>query len=124
MCRTAEVRLAGLMKVKDIPDNKKPLVQKWLTEFGFSVDVIYDAYQLALEATGTVEYKYMDKVLVTWHKHGIGASDPAWKKQSDTFRVHNKKNATDSKQAVSPQKYVSFDLDRLDREIMEEYRSK
>ncbi|MCL1881564.1 MAG: DnaD domain protein [Oscillospiraceae bacterium] len=72
----AEAEFVRRTKIKDLPDNKKPLLNKWLFEFGFSLDVVYDAYQICLERTGQLEYKYLDKILANWNKHGIGAPPP------------------------------------------------
>jgi DnaD/phage-associated family protein len=93
---TAENKLIRLLKIKDIPDSKKPLLRKWLYEFNHSIEKIYEVYQKTLERTGKLEYTYMDKVL---------------------------SNLNESKTVTSAAEKPSYDLDELDKQIMEEYRN-
>jgi DnaD/phage-associated family protein len=109
---SVESELVLLLEIKAIPDNKKPLFQKWLYEFNHSIKTIYDAYQKTLEKTGKLEYTYMDRILtgLNWDRvSGVNTS----KKSAGT--------ATSAKKIMPP---PSFDLDELDKQIMEQYKAK
>ena len=100
-----ESELVRLLKIKDIPDKYKPLFQKWLFEFNFPVQIIYDAYQITLEETGKLRYNYLDKILCNWNENGIRAK---------------KKGSGVVTKETAPITAPSFDLDELDKQIMEE----
>jgi DnaD/phage-associated family protein len=121
-CKSAEREFARLVKIKEVPDKYKCLLNKWLFEFGFSQDVLYKAYQTTLEETGQLRWKYMDKVLTTWSKHGVGNSDPnhAKHKQAGEFSAKVQvKSKTNDTSAPS-----SFDLDELELQIQERQRKR
>jgi DnaD/phage-associated family protein len=103
--QSAEDKLIRLLKVKDIPDNRKPLLHKWLFELGHSVEKIYEVYQITLENTGKLEYTYMDKIL-----SGDNSSKPKHYKKSKYERAKGSSGAP------------SFDLDELERQIREDYK--
>jgi DnaD/phage-associated family protein len=71
--RSDESELIRLLNVKDIPEGRKPLFRKWLYEFNFTKEIVFEAYQITLEKTGKLEYTYMDKILTGWKENGIGA---------------------------------------------------
>jgi len=100
---SAERELLELFEVKAIPDARRKLVEKWLFEFKFPVEVVYKAYQVALEKTGKLQYTYMDKVLSDWNINGVDSKKTKYKPLKKAEAV------------------TSFDLDALDRQIMEEY---
>jgi len=107
---SAEGELKRLLKVKDIPESRKPLLRKWMYEYNQSNEIIYAAYQKALEKTGKLEYTYMDRILTGLHEtgtSGLSQSKPDGKKVQD-------------KPSAAP----SFSLDELDRQIMEEYKNR
>jgi DnaD/phage-associated family protein len=85
-----ENELIRLFEVKDIPEARKPLFKKWLYEFNFSKEIIFDAYQITLEKTGKLEYTYMDRILTSWNKDGVGA-----KKISVVFKSNTEKPSYD-----------------------------
>jgi len=98
---SAEGELKRLLNVREIPESRKPLFKKWLFEQRHSNETIYSAYQKALEKTGKLEYTYMDKILTGLIE---GTNKPAVSNVRATMSL------------------PSFDLDELDKQIMEEYK--
>ncbi|MCL1788829.1 MAG: DnaD domain protein [Oscillospiraceae bacterium] len=118
---SAEGELKRLLEIRAIPDDKKPLFEKWLYQYGFSVETIYMAYQKTLEKTGKLQYTFMDKVLA-------GLNDGTSVLTNDG-KIEFAKSGKDAKTTYVPKSAKtrvsdtpSFDLDKLDKQIMEEYR--
>ncbi|MCL2633838.1 MAG: DnaD domain protein [Oscillospiraceae bacterium] len=104
-----EGELKRTLRIADIPDKYRDVIRKWLHDFSFSVEIIYEAYQISLEKTGKLEYNYMDKVLSNWHVNGV-----------KTVRDISKVNEKQKKEKQSSKK-ASFDLDEWEKQIMDEY---
>ncbi|MCL2754977.1 MAG: DnaD domain protein [Oscillospiraceae bacterium] len=97
-----------------VPDKYKPFLNKWLLEFRFDMNVIYDGYQKSLEVTGGLNWKFLDEVMLTWHKFGIGKEDPNKKsKYAAKAKPSAKPKTTDS---ADPS---SFDLNKLEQQILQ-----
>jgi len=105
-----EGEIKRLLKVKDISDKDKQIIKKWLNQYSFDSEIIYQAYQITLEKIKKLEYTYMDTILTGWHKNGVKAV-------SDIDTV-NKKHKDSQEAAMKP----SFDLDEYDKLIMEKYK--
>lgn len=50
---------------------QKELINRWVNEFAFEDDMISEAYQITLNQTGKLAFKYMNKILSDWHGKGI-----------------------------------------------------
>jgi DnaD/phage-associated family protein len=111
--RDIENEFTRLLEIKAIPDARKPLFKKWMTDFSFTPEIIYAAYQESLEGTGKLTYNYMDKVLTGWHQNGVGAKNP------NKPKITKSTTKSKTQDSASPS---SFDLDELDKQIMEEYK--
>jgi len=125
---SVEGELKRLLEIKAIPDAQKPLFEKWLYEYGFSVEIIYLAYQKTLEKTGKLQYTFMDKVL-TGLKEGVSVLTEDGKIEFASG-VKNAKNKPDNNKTIAGVKPAktrvsdtpSFNLDELDEQIMEEMK--
>lgn len=57
--------------------NKKPTVKQkrfltsWTKEYGYNADMIFFAYEEAIDNTGKASFEYMDKVISNWHKNSV-----------------------------------------------------
>ncbi len=57
--------------------NKNPTAKQqrflncWVKEYGYNADMIYFAYEEAVDNTGKINFDYMDKVLLNWHKNDV-----------------------------------------------------
>lgn len=50
---------------------QKECIDKWVNVFGFSDEMVNEAYQITLNATGKLAFQYMNKILEGWHANGI-----------------------------------------------------
>lgn len=56
---------------KNPTQKQKRLLNVWIKEYGFNTDMIYFAYEEAIDNTGKISFEYMDKVLQSWHKNAV-----------------------------------------------------
>ncbi|MGN1442592.1 MAG: DnaD domain protein [Acutalibacteraceae bacterium] len=94
--------------------NSNPTVKQrrffniWRSQYGFSADMIYAAYEISIDRTEKMSLEYMDKVLKSWHDSGI-------KTPSDVEAEHEKwlksKSVQPKKTEKKPETAASYDLD-------------
>lgn len=82
------------------------LSARWILEWGFSPDLIREAYERCVNQTGRMNIKYMNKILERWRKEGVSTLQQAQQEQTA--------KAAARKQADKP----SFDLDEYERTSM------
>lgn len=56
---------------KNPTQKQKRFLTAWTKEYGYNTDMIYFAYEEAIDNTGKISFEYMDKVLSTWHKNSV-----------------------------------------------------
>lgn len=54
---------------------QKDMINAWVNQYQFSDEMINEAYQRTLNATGKLAFPYMNKVLLSWHSKGIKTPD-------------------------------------------------
>ena len=55
----------------------------WITEWGFRVELIHEAYDRSVDATGKFSPAYMNRILERWHKDGIVTLEQAHKEKDE-----------------------------------------
>ncbi len=50
---------------------QKEFINKWVNELAFDDEMISEAYQITLNQTGKLAFKYMNKILTDWYSKGI-----------------------------------------------------
>ena len=50
---------------------QKEYIDKWVNVYNFSDEMVNEAYQITLNATGKLAFQYMNKILEGWHTNGI-----------------------------------------------------
>lgn len=56
---------------KNPTQKQKRFLTVWTKEYGYSADMIYFAYEEAIDNTGKASFEYMDKVLSNWYKNAV-----------------------------------------------------
>lgn len=56
---------------KNPTQKQKRFLTAWTKEYGFNADMIYFAYEEAIDNTGKASFEYMDKVLASWYKNAV-----------------------------------------------------
>lgn len=62
-------------------------LKRWVREYKQSLELIFYAYELMIEKINAVNFKYMDKMLESWH--GDGLKKPQDVMQANTRRTDN-----------------------------------
>lgn len=50
---------------------EKQYIDKWLTKYNFSIDIIIEACNRTILNTQKADFKYTDKILENWHNKGV-----------------------------------------------------
>lgn len=54
---------------------QKECIDKWVNVYGFSDEMVNEAYQITLNSTGKLAFQYMNKILEGWHANGITTTE-------------------------------------------------
>lgn len=88
--------------------------RKWSEQFGYSAEIVSEAYDIAVEATGGKSVSaYMDKILTDWHEAGCKTvSECIAKREGDRAALASAKSAPKkkTKTTVEAPRYGNFDI--------------
>lgn len=62
-------RLTGIYD-RALSDPEREFIRIWTEDYGFTMDIIREAYGIATINTGTISFPYMDTVMKKWHECG------------------------------------------------------
>jgi len=103
-------------------DSEVKIMARWLNDFGLSLDIIIEACNRTITATGKTSFPYADSILTTWNDAKVRTlSDIA-----DLDKTHQTNKAT-AKKGVSrtkkPTKFNNFtqrvyDFDNLEKQLL------
>ncbi len=88
---------------------QREYLTKWIDEYNFSTEMIYEAYQRTLDGAGKLSFQYMDRILQNWHNNGF------------TVISQVKENENKRREKAKEEKASSFDIDELDKLALEKY---
>lgn len=71
---------------------QREYIDKWVNIYGFSDEMVNEAYQVTLNSTGKLAFQYMNKVLESWHAKGITAVEQL----NEQEKKHSEKNTNSS----------------------------
>ena len=100
---------------RNLSVSEKKYFKKWAEEFGYSVGVVSEAYDLAVlnTKTGRGDLRYMDSVLTAWHEAGCRTvSDCREKAEADRLRRESEKPEPKkrTKTTAETPRYGNFDI--------------
>ncbi len=84
---------------------QKEFINKWVNELAFDDEMISEAYQITLNQTGKLAFKYMNKILTDWYGKGI--------KKKEQLEVDKKP------QTVEKGENASLDISEIERLMIE-----
>ena len=110
------LKAIGLSGQDNVTASQKKYIDKWLTEYRLSMELIENACDKAVMATGKPSFAYVDKILTGWHTSGV--STLAQVEQLD--KNHTKTQAT-SKQPIkrTPSKFNNFSPAPMDHDSLD-----
>lgn len=83
---------------------EEQFARRWLLEWGFSEEMLREAYDRCVDSTGRMNLSYINRILERWHKAGISTPQQAAMEQT-----------TRPAPAKTQGKETSFDLDEYER---------
>jgi len=106
-------RLLGIYR--PLSDDERAFFKRWAEEMGFGREIVREAFNLAVRATGHGSVYYMDKVLSGWHEKGCRTVKECLEAAKDTSAELAKAHggeAAPKKKRSEPEKprYGSFDI--------------
>lgn len=117
-------KLRSLTEINNINPTEKQhrYLVCWVKEYGYDVNIIYQAYEESVNNTGKFNMPYMDKIIRTWHEFGvktvvdINRCREEWEKSRDKRLGKNKKSAP-RKNDVKGE--ASYDLDLFTKSALD-----
>ena len=89
---------------------QREYIDKWVNVYGFSDEMVNEAYQITLNATGKLAFQYMNKVLEGWYAKGITTVEQCTNNQENS---KNEQSTNSSFDANTIEKLVSDKYKRL-----------
>ncbi len=103
-------RVFGIYDRTLTPSERK-YFKKWMHEYMFSAAVIGEAYDIAVNATSSRSYPYIDKILTGWHEAGCKTLDECRARADMRRDEYAKKNVKAAAGKKDSPKYATFDSD-------------
>lgn len=88
---------------------QKECIDKWVNVYGFSDEMVNEAYQITLNATGKLAFQYMNKVLEGWHTNGITTAEQL----NEQEKKRSEKNSNSSFDASAIEQLVTNKYKKL-----------
>lgn len=85
----------------------------WTKNFGFDAEMIYYAYEEAIDHTGKMGMEYMDKILRSWYESGVKTPADIQREKAKWVEAQQKKKGTAPKKtgAGYDEGEASYDID-------------
>lgn len=90
---------------------------KWNTQWGFSCDMIYLAYEEMVDHTDKISFPYMDRILENWKENGITTPQILMKSRQE--REQNKQSKNGSSAGSASGGGPSYDVDEFIKRAMQ-----
>ena len=108
-------RLIGI-KSRNLSEAELEFVHRWYDEYGFTTEIIGEAYNISTIGTSRLSMPYMDKILSTWHAAGCRTLEEcksrAEKDSAGLAAAHKEKAKRAKPKTEAPKpRYGSFDID-------------
>lgn len=94
-------RIFGLQR--NPSQKEKDIIDKWLTTFAMTIDMVEYAYEMTVNATNKASIPYANKIMLNWHKAGCTTLEQA---KEVEFNYKKKKEQVAASQS-------SFDTDEF-----------
>lgn len=96
---------------RNLSPSEKGYFRKWAEEFGYSVNIVTEAYDIAALNTKNGDVRYMDKILTEWHEAGCRTvSECRAKAESDKANLSAERTAKKhTKSKPEAPRYGEFD---------------
>ena len=109
------------IKNTNIMKPQESMMEKWLIEYNFSLDLIYKACDICFEQLNRAEFKYIDAILTNWLKKEIKTLNDVEKQypKNSTNKHFNNHNSAPKKAARATNfTQREYDYDALEKELL------
>ncbi len=80
-----QIRTLFGMKDRELTTKEKKFIEKWITKFGYGIDVIKKAYEITVDAIHEPSPAYANAVLERWNKEGLTTLEQIERAQSEAL---------------------------------------
>ena len=98
---------------RNLSPSEKGYFKKWTEDFGYSITVITEAYDIAVlnSKSGRGDLRYMDKIITDWHEAGCRTVNECKARSEAEKAKQTTEKTTKSKQKSQPEtpRYGNFD---------------
>ncbi len=107
-----EIRRALGIYGRNLSPSEKGYFKKWTEDFGYSVTIITEAYDIAVLNTKSGDLRYMDKILTDWHEAGCRTvSECKARSEAEGAKLSAEKAAKRKSKSEAPTpRYGNFDV--------------
>ncbi len=102
-------------------------IQKWMNEYGFTMEVILEACNRTIANTAKADFKYADSILTNWlskdvrHLSDIAKADMAFKQEKTAKKSSTTTRSTSaSKNRFNNFESRTYDFQLLERQLLEQ----
>ena len=110
-----EMEMRHLLGIRGrtLTKTEREFFKKWMHEYGYSITIIGEAYDITVNATGGKSVSYMDKILTTWHEAGCTTLEECrakvmMRKQENAKNVKNSGQKSKKSIEAETPKYTDF----------------
>lgn len=107
-------------------DNPRPTakqseyLEKWVSDYGYGIDMIIGAYERAVEKKGSINFNYMNGILRSWYESGHKNINEVENAEKIFAGEHDKKSKnTELKDFDPSSKNTSFNVDLIKKRSRE-----
>lgn len=108
------------IKDADIMKPQEDMLNKWVNQYQFSVEVIYKACEICFERLNRADFKYIDGILNSWHKDSIKSLEDVAAKDSKkiSYKKNNSYNNNSKPSTFNNFEQRVYDFDTLERKLL------
>lgn len=99
-------------------EKQRKYLVAWLKEYGYSVDIIYCAYEESIDHTGKMSMPYMDKIITSWYKNGVKTVGDIQREKAKWEASRQVAAKPDNKKQTTQKKVASYDLDAFTKKAI------
>lgn len=92
-------------------EKQRKYLVAWVKEYGYSVDIIYCAYEECIDNTGKMSFPYMDKIIRSWHDKGVKTLDDIQNERVKWESEKKKRSPKGKKEEAHSEGDPSYDID-------------
>ncbi len=92
-------------------EKQRKYMVAWVKEYGYSVDIIYCAYEESIDNTGKMSMPYMDKIIRSWHEKGVKTLFDIQNERAKWETEKKKRFSKDKKKTDNAESNPSYDID-------------